>query len=50
MQNKEKWAYVYSDALAFVFLRRNENNKALLNRFQTSGFDHPEPEAALAFP
>ena len=50
MQKKEKWVYVYSDALAFVFLRRNENNKALLNRFQTSGFDYPEPETASVFP
>ena len=50
MQKKEKWVYVYSDALAFVFLRRNEKNQALLNRFNTTGFDPPELENASAFP
>ncbi len=50
MKAKNGWVYVYSDPLAFVFLRRNEKNRALISRFETSGFGYPVLDNPFAFP
>lgn len=50
MKKKTNWVYVYSDPLAFVFLRRNEKNRTLLSRFETSGFAYPTVANPSLFP
>jgi len=45
-----RWAYVYSDALAFVFLRQNNKNRELLDHFKKNGFKDPILKDSYAFP
>jgi hypothetical protein len=50
MQNGSDWVYVYSDPLAFVFLRRNAKNKERIRQFETVGFKHAVVRNPYAFP
>ena len=50
VKTQKEWVYVYSDPLAFIFLRRNEKNRNLLSRFETSGFAYLTIANPSSFP
>jgi len=50
MKVGHEWTYVYSDNQAFVFLRQNDKNRALLQQFATTGFQYPVIADPYAFP
>ena len=44
------WIYVYSDALAIVFVRQNQKTTEILKRFRAGQFIYPTSPPAITFP
>ena len=49
IENCESWVYTYSDPTAIVFLRNDEKNNEVLQRFKSGRFVQPEPPS-IYFP
>ena len=49
IENGESWVYTYSDPTAIVFLRNDEKNNEVLQRFKSGRFVQPEPPS-IYFP
>jgi hypothetical protein len=46
----DEWVYVYSDRTAIVFLRENEKNAAILQRFREGRLERPNESVSVCFP
>jgi hypothetical protein len=50
IKERQNWIYIYSDMISIIFLKNNENNKEIIQRFKNKNFIYPKEGASLYFP